>query len=199
MRKGATLEALFPTVREGVLAATMAQPEKWWYLSELAATLGTRPSSLQRELALLVRIGILQRRREGTRAYFRPEKQSPIFPELRSIFEKTAGIAPTLQEMLRPFDRGIALSFIYGSVARREEHAGSDIDLMVIGDVGLAELAPTLRGAEKRLRRELNVTNYSVREFRDKIRNGDHFLLSVLKKPKYFLKGSQRELDAMAQ
>ena len=66
MRKTATLQALFPTVRQGVLAATLMQPEKWWYLSELAADLGTRPSSLQRELAALVEIGILERRREGT-------------------------------------------------------------------------------------------------------------------------------------
>lgn len=199
MRKTATLTALFPAVRQGVLAATLTQPEKWWYLSELADSLGTRPSSLQRELAALVEIGILQRRREGTRAYFRAEKQSPIFRELRSIFEKTAGIGPTLKETLRPFDQKILLSFIYGSLARAQEHAGSDIDLMIIGKVGLAELTPALRAAEKRLHREVNVTNYSAEEFRNKAAHGDHFLTSVLKKPKHFVKGSQSELEKLAR
>lgn len=199
MRNTATLTALFPAVRRGVLAAILSQPEKWWYLSELADTLGTRPSSLQRELAALVDVGLLQRRREGTRAYFRAEKQSPIFRELRSIFEKTAGIGPTLQEALRPLDQKILASFIYGSLARAQEHAASDIDLMVIGKVGLAELTPSLRSAEKRLNREINVTNYSAEEFRRKASQGDHFLSSVLKKPKHFLKGSQSELEAIAR
>ena len=36
MRKTAALRALFPTVRGEVLAATLTQPDKWWYLSELA-------------------------------------------------------------------------------------------------------------------------------------------------------------------
>lgn len=199
MRKTATLQALFPTVRQGVLAATLMQPERWWYLSELAEFLGTGPSSLQRELQALVEIGILERRREGTRAYFRAQKQSPIFRDLRSIFEKTAGIGPTLRQVLKPFGRKIVCAFVYGSLARAQEHAGSDIDLMVVGKIGLAELTPALRVAEKRLQREINVTNYSVQEFQEKFAGDDHFLTSVLKKPKHFLKGTQSELEAIAR
>jgi predicted nucleotidyltransferase len=199
MRKTATLQALFPTVRQGVLAATLMQPEKWWFLSELAEFLGTRPSSLQRELRALVEIGVLERRREGTRAYFRARKQSPIFRELRSIFEKTAGIGPSLRQLLEPFEQKIVSAFVYGSLARAEEHAASDIDLMVVGNIGLAELTPPLRAAEKRRHREINVTNYSVEEFREKTARDDHFLTSVLKKPKHFLKGAQSELEAIAR
>jgi DNA-binding transcriptional ArsR family regulator len=95
MRNSATLEALFPKTRQGLLAATLTQPEKWWFLSELAVFLGTAPSSLQRELSALVDTGILEQRREGTRVYFRAEKRSPIYRELRGIIEKTAGIIPT--------------------------------------------------------------------------------------------------------
>lgn len=199
MRRTATLERLFPSVRQGVLAATLTQPEKWWYLSELAEFLGTRPSSLQRELAALVDIGILERRREGTRAYFKAEKRSPIFRDLQSIFEKTAGIAAVLSKLLQPFRKKITCSFVYGSIARSEEHGTSDIDLMVIGKVGLANLVPALRAAEKRLNREVNVTNYSVDEFRDKIAHGDHFLTTVLKRPKQFIQGSESELEEIAR
>ena len=88
---------------------------------------------------------------------------------------------------------------VYGSVARREERATSDVDLMVIGDVGLAELSPSLRKAEKRLGREINVTNYSVDEFRKKVAQGDHFLASVLKGDLQFVKGEQRDLDAITR
>lgn len=197
MRNSQTLEALFPKTRQGLLTATLTQPEKWWFLSELAEFLGTSPSSLQRELSALVDSGILERRREGTRAYFRAQKLSPIYHELRGILEKTAGIIPTIHTAMSPFGRKISSAFVYGSVARAQEHATSDIDLMVIGNLGLAELTPALRKIERALGRELNATNYSVSEFHEKVAKNDHFLITVLKRPKQFVKGSKRELDAI--
>lgn len=197
MRTSLALDILFSGVRQGVLTATMTRPEKWWYLSELADFLHTRPSSLQRELAALVQSGILEQRRDGRRTYFKAETRSPIFRDLRSIFEKTVGLIPTLRIALRPFENKVACAFVYGSVARREERATSDVDLMVIGNVGLAELAPSLRKAEKRLGREINVTNCSVDEFRKKVAQRDHFLTTVLKGGLQFVKGEQRDLDAI--
>jgi predicted nucleotidyltransferase len=195
MRKPAALAALFPTLRGDVLAATFSQPEKWWYLSELAQFVGTTPSSLQRELKALVDGGILGTRREGTRAYFKANTQSPVFPELRGLIDKTAGVVPTLREVLRPLDRRIACAFIYGSVARGDEHAGSDIDLLVVGEVGLADITPALRKAEARLGREVNATSYSTPEFRKKAAGKDHFLLEVLRGRKLFVKGDERDVD----
>lgn len=195
MRNTAALAALFPKIRQGLLAATLTQPEKWWYLSELAQYLGTRPSSLQRELSSLVSSGILRQRREGPRTYFKAETRSPMFPELRRLFEKTAGLVPALRQILEPFGDGIACAFVYGSVARSEEHATSDVDLMVIGTVGLGDLAPALRKAEARLGREVNVTSSSVAEFHTKVAAKDHFLLTVLRGPKQFVKGTRRDLD----
>jgi predicted nucleotidyltransferase len=197
MRNSATLGALFPKTRQGVLAATHTQPEKWWFLSELAAFLGTRPSSLQRELAALVDTGILEQRREGARVYFRAQKRSPIYRELRGIVEKTTGIIPTVQTFLASLGRKIDCAFVYGSVARAQEHATSDIDLMVIGQAGLAELTPALRKVERALGRDLNATTYSVEEFRGKVAKHDHFLTAVLRRPKQFVKGTERELDAI--
>jgi predicted nucleotidyltransferase len=195
MRKSSALESLFPRVRGGVLAATLTQPDKWWYLSELAEFLRTTPSSLQRELKALVAAGILQPRREGTRSYFKAESRSPLFGDLRGLLEKTAGVLPVLQEALEPLGGRIDCAFVYGSVARSQEHALSDVDLMVIGTVGLAALAPTLRKSEGRLGREINVTNYSAREFRRKVTTQNHFLTEVLRASKQFVKGSKGDLD----
>jgi predicted nucleotidyltransferase len=195
MRNIPALGALFPRIRQGVLAATLTQPEKWWYLSELAQYLHTSPSSLQRELAALVASGILQKRREGTRKYFKAQTRSPLFLELRGLFEKTTGLIPVLRELLQPLEDKVECAFVYGSVARGEEHATSDVDLMVIGRVGLAALSPALRRTELRLGREVNATTYSTFEFRQKVAAKDHFLLTVLQGPKQFVKGRQRDLD----
>ena len=195
MRNSSVLTALFPQVRQGVLAATLTQPGKWWYLSELADRLDTSPSSLQRELASLVASGILVHRREGTRAYFKAETKSPVFRDLQQLFEKTAGLASAIEQMLARFGGKIQCAFVYGSVARSREHATSDVDLMVIGKAGLADLSPALRKAETQLGREVNVTTYSAEEFRERIKSRDHFLTAVLRERKQFVKGGQRELD----
>lgn len=87
--KVAVLDALFPSVRQHILGTILAEPARWWYLSELAHHLGSTPSSLQRELPLLVNAGILEERRDGTRTYFRAQQASPTYSNLRGIFAKT--------------------------------------------------------------------------------------------------------------
>ena len=153
MRKTKTaLRALFPTVRGEILAATLTQPDKWWYLSELAQFLRTAPSSLQRDLKALVDGGILEQRREGTRAYVKADTRSPLFADLHGLVEKTAGLLPTLQRLLEQFDTRVDVAFVCGSIARGEEHATSDVDLLVIGAVrprGARACAPESRGTSR--------------------------------------------------
>lgn len=198
MRKKRPIDALFTKTRRDILAATFGQPERWWYLSELAEYLNTAPSSLQRELKSLVSSGILRQRRDGKRIYFQAESRLPIFEELRSIFIKTLGVVEALKNALAQFGNRVTCAFLYGSVARYEEHALSDVDLMVIGSVGLSDLSPVLRAMEKKFKREFNVKCYTPKEFRKKIEARNHFLTSVLEKGKVFLKGDKDELESLA-
>lgn len=198
MSRSASLEAILPPTRAGVLSAALLEPRRWWFLSELARHLGARPSSLQRELQSLVDAGILERREDGRRVYFRANILAPVFQDLRGLLEKTTGIVPALAETVESFGGRIELAFVYGSVARGEERAGSDVDLMLVGSVKQIELVPVLRRLEERFGREVNATLYSPREFRRKLAAGDHFLTSVLKSRTILLKGSLDELDKTA-
>jgi uncharacterized protein len=197
MRKRA-IDALFPKTRRDILAATYGQPERWWYLSELAQHLDATPSSLQRELESLASSGILRTRREGKRKYFRAENASPIFDELVHIVEKTLGVADALKDALQQFNARIRCAFIHGSFARQDEHIGSDVDLVVIGQLGLAELSSPLRALERKFRREFNVHCYSPAEFRAKAASRNHFVVSLLGKKKLFLRGDENELARLA-
>lgn len=198
MRKSPILNALFPAVRQHILAAALLHPEKWWYLTELASHLGTSPSSLQRELQSLTRSGLLELKQDGRRTYYKARTDSPVFAELRQLLAKTAGIIPTLQSEIARFPT-ITHAFLYGSIARSQEDAQSDIDLMIVGSIPTARLVPMLRRLEQLFNREINVTRYSENEFCAKIRSGDHFLLSVLKGKLVMLKGSRDELEAAAR
>jgi predicted nucleotidyltransferase len=198
MRIDATLDALFPTIRAGVLSATLLQPERWWFMTELARQLGVRPSSLQRELEAMVGSGILLRRQDGRRIYYKANTESPVFPEMRGLIEKTAGIAPALKSELMRFDDQIELALIYGSVARGEEKSGSDVDLMIVGSLKQIDLLSVLRKLESRFRREVNVTLFSSEEFHRKLAAGDHFVKAVLKGKTISLKGALDELEETA-
>jgi len=198
MRNTATLDALFPTVRAGVLSATLLQPDHWWFMTELARHLEVTPSSLQRELESLVASGFLLRRQDGRRIYFKANTESPVFPELKGLIQKTAGIIPELKAAIEEFGGRIELALLYGSIASGEEHAGSDIDLMIVGTLQQIDLLPVLRKLENRFRREVNVTLFSPEEFRRKLAAADHFLSSVTNAKTIPLKGSVNELEETA-
>jgi DNA-binding transcriptional ArsR family regulator len=96
MRKSPVLNTLFPEIRQKLLAAALLSPEKWWYLSELATHLRTSPSSLQRELDSLTKGGVLTRKEDGRRTYYKAQVESPVFESLRGLLSKTAGLIPAL-------------------------------------------------------------------------------------------------------
>jgi DNA-binding transcriptional ArsR family regulator len=197
MRTSPILEALFPEVRAKVLAATFGQPDREWYVTELARALETQPSSLQRELEALSKAGILEQRRDGRRVYLKPDRSSPVFADLKHLLEKTAGLIPVLGSELEPLGESVRLAFVYGSIGRSEETSVSDIDLMVIGTAGLSDLIPALRNSERALGRPVNPTVYSTEEFQERALHRDHFLTTVLKGPKQFVKGGEHELETI--
>ena len=193
-----TLAPLLSPATQGVLACTVLRPGREWYLSDLAAHLGVGPSSLQRPLAKLTRAGILRRREDGNRVYYRADPDCPIMPELAGILVKTAGVAEPLREALAPFAASVRVAFIHGSVAEGRERSESDIDVILVGDVPGIELTAALYPVRDILGREVNVTRYTAAEFGAKVGDGHHFLTAVLERPRIFLIGGEHELDEVA-
>ena len=193
MRTRTSLDVLLPKTRQAILAATFLDPQRWWYMRELARHLRVTPSTLQRELDSLVKGGILRQKREGKHVYFQAATDSPIFPELRGIILKTAGLADVIRNALKPFRDRIQWAFVYGSIARAEEHSASDVDLMIVGRVGLADLSSPLRKAEQKIVRAVNPTVYTPDEFRSKVKSNHHFISTVLRSKKLFVLGDPRE------
>jgi len=194
MRNTTALDALLPKTRQGILAATLVQPEKAWYVSELARRMRVPSSSLQRELQELTEAGILKSHRQGRMVYYQANTDSPLFPDLRGLMLKTAGLVDVLRDALKPVAARINVALVYGSMASGQERSESDIDLMVIGNVSPADLALPLRRAREQLGRDINPTVYLVAEFNRKRAAKDHFLSHVLTGPRLIVLGSENDL-----
>ncbi len=192
---------LFGSTRREVLGLLLGRPDERFYLREIVRAARSGFGALQRELKQLVEAGLVKREAGGHQVYFSANRDAAIFPELRAIMEKTAGAVDVLRACLaRLLNQGrVDLAFVYGSVASGKTTARSDVDLLVVGDVSLAQIVPALRAAEARLGREVNPTVYPVKEFRDKVKRGGSFLKRILAGPKLFVAGDDRELGRLAR
>jgi predicted nucleotidyltransferase len=195
MRKRYPVDSLFSPVKRSILEATYGQPDRWWYLSELAVYAGKTPSSLQRELKSMTVSGILRTKKDGSRSYFQAEPDSSIFEPLQNLIERSLGIIGKLKESLEPYKDKIKIAFVFGSVARGEDLPSSDVDVIVVGDLGLADLVPAIRPLELRYRRDINLKCYHPDEFTSKMNSGNHFLNSVLAGEKIVLIGDENEFE----
>lgn len=196
MSKSAIASVLFSGTKQRLLSALLLNSHQPVYAMELANHLGVRPSTLQRDLAKFTAAGILKMSRNGNRTYFQANEECPVFPELRSLLIKTAGLADVLRGELAPFAPKIKVAAVYGSIATGTETSGSDIDLLIIGSVKMIELSPLLEQATGKLRRQINPSLYTPKEFSQKARRS-HFVQSVLGKPLLFLLGSNSDLEAI--
>jgi predicted nucleotidyltransferase len=143
---------------------------------------------------LLTDLGLLVSKRVGKQVFYRANQESPVFPELKTLVAKTVGVFQLLREALEPLSDRIQLAFVYGSLAKQEETAQSDVDLMVVGQVKLDEVLARLQAVEKQIQRSINPTVYSSEDFQAKLARGSHFVTSILRGSKVFIVGDENEL-----
>jgi DNA-binding transcriptional ArsR family regulator len=189
------LSILFPQGRAEVLRLLFAESAQELHLRELTRRSGLTLGTVQDELAKLTKADLITNRRDGNRRYYRANASHPLFPDLRQIVLKTAGLREVLAEALAGV-KGVEVAFVFGSLAGGTGSAASDVDLMVIGQAGLRAIIPHLRNATERLGREINPVTMTPAEFA-KNRGRNAFLSDVLTKEKLFVKGGPDELERL--
>ena len=188
------LEKLFSSkARIAVLKLFLFNPEDSYYLREISSLANIPIRGVQREVKKLKEIGLLEDSVSGNRVYYRANRKSPIFEDLKRIFFKTEGIVKALKESFED-KKKIDFAFIYGSYAKGEETTSSDIDLMVLGDIQSKKLSKILSGVKENLQREINFVVISMNEFIKRINDDDNFLNSVVKEPRIMILGRVDEL-----
>lgn len=190
-------DALFPGTKQRVLGILYGQPDRSFYANELIGLAASGSGAVQRELATLTNSGLVTVKAVGNQKHYQANAASPIFNELRSIIQKTVGLADPLRAALHSMSDQITAAFVYGSVAKKTDTASSDIDLMVISDdISYGELFIALEDASAILGRPINPTILSKDEFQKRIANRESFLTRVMEQPKIWIVGEDRDISA---
>lgn len=190
-------DALFTKVQQRVLGLLFGQPDRSFYANEVIALANMGTGAVQRELARLQAVGLVTVKRIGRQKHYQANRDSPVFDELRGLVLKTVGMADVLSAALEPLKGRISEAFVFGSVAKGQDSAASDVDLMVISDeLSYADLFSALEPATQTLDRPINPTVYSRAELDKRLKEGNAFATRVLQGEKIWLIGGENERQA---
>ena len=189
--------ALFPKVRQRVLAVLFGTPDRSFYANEVIALAQSGTGAVQRELGDLADAGLLTVRKQGNQKHYQANANAPVFDELRGLVLKTMGLADVLRAALEPLAWQIDGAFIYGSVARQQDTAQSDVDVMIVSSaLGYGEVFSALESATVSLDRKVNPTLYSPADWAQRLDSDNAFATRVWQQPKIWLIGNEAQLDA---
>ena len=166
------------------------------HMREIQRRSGFAIGTIQTELRKLLGLDLVQKRRDGNRAYFSANREHPLFIDIHKLVLKTAGLVDVLKNALSANEK-IRLAFVFGSVARGEEKVGSDVDLVIIGDIGLREISRHLSGTADLIGREINPHIYTEEDFSEGSKSGEHFISRLIDESKLFIIGNEDDLEAM--
>jgi len=177
-----------------VLTIFITNPDEKFYIRQLERLIKEPVSAVSRELQKLENSGLLSSKDGAHVKYYWVNKDYPIFDEIKKIILKTQGLGDKLRELINNVP-GIKLAFIYGSVAKGEEKAASDIDLMIIGDIDSVRLHSKIGEIEDIIKRAINYNLMNEKDFKNR---KTEFIKRVLKEKKIFLIGGEGELRKLS-
>ncbi len=188
-------DALFMPVQQRVLGLLFGQPDRRFQSAEIIRLAKGGTGAVHRQLSRLETAGLLSVTRSGNQKHYQARRDSPLFPELHGLVTKTIGLVEPLRHALERHASAIRAAFVYGSVPKGTDTAGSDIDLLVVSDrLQYPEVFEALQGAEQALARPVHPTVMTAADWRAKRSRRDSFAARVAAQPKLFVIGSDDDL-----
>jgi predicted nucleotidyltransferase len=194
-RPASLADALFTPVQQRVLGLLFGQPQRRFQSAEIIRLAKGGTGAVHRQLARLADAGLVTVTQIGNQKHYQARRDSPIFTELHRLVIKTVAIVEPLRRALAKHESEIHAAFVYGSVAKNTDVAGSDIDLMILSDsLDHSELYAVLQPAESALARAINPTVMTPRTWRAKLADPDSFVRRIASGPRLLVTGSDDRL-----
>jgi predicted nucleotidyltransferase len=167
-----------------------------YHLRELQRRSKLAVGTMQKEIAHLMKLDLIVSKKDGNRLYFSANTEHPLYVDICNLVEKTAGVPQKLKKALEDLP-SIECAFIFGSTAKEQTKAHSDIDLIIIGTVGLRALTVRFKPLSMEIGREINPHVYAVEGWKEKVAKKDHFLTTVLGEKRIFIIGDEDVLTRL--
>ena len=188
-------DALFTKTQQRVLGLLYGKPQQSFYTNEIVRLADMGRGTISRELERLVSAGLLKVRREGNQHHYQANPDCPIYKALLEIVKKTFGVVDVVKDGLSSIENQVDFAFVYGSVAKGEETAGSDIDLFIVTEsLAYADVMNVLLNAEEELGRPVNPSLYTRAQVKKKLKEKNAFLIRLMEQPKLWIKGTEDDI-----
>lgn len=188
----ATLAELFGSAdRFRALRTIFSEPGRGFGQRELARAAGVDPGNVSRLLKRWLEVGLVQRiQKDGLPRYY--ATKDPAFAPLIALMQQDSELIRTLRDFLASLE-GVQVAVVFGSFARGEEAAESDIDVLVLGKLSELKVNTLLKPVGRKLGRPVHASVSTIEDFRNQIQAGESFAREVVQGPRIALIG---DLDA---
>lgn len=188
------LESLFTSkARVKILETFLLNKDREFHTRDLARRTGVSPPYVMKELRNLKGLGLLSERREGNMAFYKVNKSSSIAEDLKRLFLKTESVGAELTDVFKKDREKIKYALIYGSFAKGTEVTSSDIDLLIVGDIGEDRVLDSILKAQSRTSREINYILWTEKAFAEKSRQKIALLREISRTPVIMIIGDADE------
>lgn len=168
-----------------------------FHLREIERISGFAIGTVRQEAKKLEQLELIIKRVDGNRTYYKANRNHPLFLTLHNLVLQTTGLVDVFKENL--IDERIQFAFVFGSLAKGTEHFESDIDLFVIGSLGLRDISKLIKKPSFLLQREINPHVMTIAEFQKRIREKEHFVSNVINSPKLMIFGNEHDFTKLGK
>jgi len=180
-------------VRVKLLKVFFYRPAELYYVRQLTRLTGEEINAVRRELHRMKKNGLVKDEQRGNRLYYYLNPSYDFYEDLLSLVAKSTGLGGDIREQRLKLGK-IKFAMLAGKFVRHKHHEQSEVDLLVVGEVVLPELAQLVRKEEARREREINYTVMSQQEFLFRKERRDPFLLGILSKSRVMVIGDEEGL-----
>jgi DNA-binding transcriptional ArsR family regulator len=181
-------------VRIKILELFFSNLKEVYHVRGIVRETGEEINAVRRELTRFEKDGVLRKEPRGNRIYYSVRPEYPLFGDLVSMVAKTTGLGKTIIESRNKIGK-VSFVMFSGKFVRRKEHKREDdVDILVVGDVVLPELASVVRAEESVRGEEINYTAMSRDEFDFRKKRRDPFLLGILSGSRVMIIGDEEDL-----
>jgi len=181
-------------VRIKILELFFSNTKELYHVRGIVREIGEEINAVRRELTKLEKDGLLRKEPRGNRVYYFVRPEHPFFGDLISMAAKTMGLGKQLIENRNKIGKVSFVMFSGKFVRLKDRKRDEDVDILVVGDVVLPELASLIRVEESKRAREINYTVMGRDEFDFRKKRRDPFLLGILAGSRVMIIGDEEDL-----